>query len=140
MRTKAKQAKSQIDCRANNDGPSLNQPNRSPQRWHQSYPEQNQNLWRLSQTCYHCRKENCNTCSCPVVAADIEEGICHCQPATDHIILPGGSKIPQNVPGNTMCERFLEWHRQHPGQKTQGSSTYSNILTIGTQAINESPE
>ncbi|EPQ50160.1 hypothetical protein GLOTRDRAFT_23852, partial [Gloeophyllum trabeum ATCC 11539] len=69
----------------------------------------------LNYNCIYCGEHDHSIRRCPKVEEDIRAGRCK-RNAEGQVVLPGGAMVSRSVPGATMRDRILEWHRQNPGQ------------------------
>ncbi|KAI0349655.1 hypothetical protein OH77DRAFT_1367483, partial [Trametes cingulata] len=61
--------------------------------------------------CHYCGASSCFIRRCPVVEVDIAAGRCK-RNQDGQVVLPTGRFVPRALPGRTMRERVLEWHRR----------------------------
>ncbi|EPQ49824.1 hypothetical protein GLOTRDRAFT_22288, partial [Gloeophyllum trabeum ATCC 11539] len=65
--------------------------------------------------CLYCGEGDHSIRRCPKVEEDIRAGRCK-RNAEGQVVLPSGAMVSRALPGATMRDRILEWHRQNPGQ------------------------
>lgn len=76
--------------------------------------------------CHYDGKPDCRTHNCPAAAEDLAAGRIR-RNAENKIVLPNGTFVPRNLPGETMRDRVFEWHRRNPGQLAAGSLSYTAV-------------
>ncbi|EPQ49701.1 hypothetical protein GLOTRDRAFT_20116, partial [Gloeophyllum trabeum ATCC 11539] len=63
--------------------------------------------------CLYCGEGDHSIRRCPKVEEDIRAGRCK-RNAEGQVVLPSGAMVSRALPGATMRDRILEWHRQNP--------------------------
>ena len=72
-------------------------------------------------------KRNCHFCglfshlllACNIVKQTIKEEKC-IRNHEGRLVLTGGGYLPRSINGETLLDRFEEWHHQNPGQLAKG--------------------
>ncbi|KAH9906090.1 uncharacterized protein BXZ73DRAFT_61214 [Epithele typhae] len=64
--------------------------------------------------CFYCDDVSHGIRTCPHVEADIAAGFMMRRTIDSKLVLPNGSFVPRTTPGNTMRERFQNYHQAHP--------------------------
>lgn len=85
-------------------------------------------------SCHYCGAVKCYIRSCPAVVADISSGQCT-RNSDGQVILPSGRFVPRGLPGRTMRERVLEWHRRHPNASSDSPIAKADSPPVDTSRL-----
>lgn len=55
------------------------------------------------------------------------------------VVLPSGTQVSRQIPGNNMRERIQRWHQDNPGQTAKGSMSYSIQPSSSSVSATSSP-
>ncbi|KAH9913803.1 uncharacterized protein BXZ73DRAFT_106823 [Epithele typhae] len=78
--------------------------------------------------CFYCDDAGHGIRTCPHVDADIAAGFMTRRAVDGKLVLPNGSFVPRTTPGNTMRERFQNYHQAYPDARSTVVNTAPQML------------
>ncbi len=91
--------------------------------------------------CFYCGQETCSIATCPIVEADVREGLVVRDRPGGHVLLANGREIPgRRGAGVTVREAMLAYYDQNPDRRPQRGGAAVNMVTVHLNLIGRRSE